>query len=105
MSKHSPGELPVELHSHKDDNFKRKPSAREVGGPSLLSCLFLIFLVVVLEDRCVAARYSVPCNRTRQVLTEEHGSIEDGPKSSNYTGETRRTWRGVIVVGFRKQSL
>ena len=99
MSKHSPGELPVELHSHKDDNFKRKPSA------SLLSCLFLIFLWVVLEAGCVAARYSVPCNRTRQVLTEEHGSIEDGPKSSNYTGETPRTFRGVIVVRFRKQSL
>ena len=81
MSKHSPGEVPVEVHSHKDDNFKRKSQPREAV------CLLVILLVTVSEVRCVSARSSVPCNRTRQVLTEEYGSIEDGPSSSNYTGQ------------------
>ena len=93
MSVHSPGELPVELHTHKDDNFKRKSKHRKAAGQtvsSFLSSLFFTFVVSFLLEFPAVNSVSgpVPCNRTRQVLAEQSGSIEDGPRSTNYTGNS-----------------
>ena len=87
MSRLSPGVLHIELHCHKDDNFKKKFAVPR-GPTRFQTCLFISFVASFLfELRSVScARQPVPCNRTRQVLTEEYGSIEDGPRDSNYTG-------------------
>ena len=79
----------MELHSHKDDNFKRKSKQSRGGG--LKTCLTWTFLLSFLCSLLVLSSASgfpppASCNRTRQVLTQHQGSIEDGPGSTNYTG-------------------
>ena len=92
MFKHRPGVRPVELHSHKDDNFKRKfKQATAGGGGGFKTCLrwtFVVSFLCELQAISTAGGFHPPssCNRTRQVFTQQQGTIEDGPGSSNYTG-------------------
>ena len=53
-----------------------------------LTWIFLISFLCELEVSSSASGYQPPpsCNRTRQVLTQHQGTIEDGPGSTNYTG-------------------
>ena len=93
MFKHRPGVRPVELHSHKDDNFKRKSKQAAGGGGGLKTCLrwtFILSFLCELQAISTADGFHPPpsCNRTRQVLTQKKGIIEDGPGSTNYTGNS-----------------
>ena len=68
---------PPDLHTHKDDNFRR----RGVRSVTLLS---ILLLPVVRAGRFHS---STACNRTREVLSDVSGTISDGPSYLNYTGE------------------
>ena len=97
MFKHRPGVQPVD-HSHKDDNFKRKSKQAAGGGGGLKTCLkwtFVLSFLCELQASSAADGFSPPpsCNRTRQVLTQKKGIIEDGPGSTNYTGN-----RDLVLV-------
>ena len=91
MFKPSPGVRPVELHSQKDDNFRRKSKQTGGGCGGFKTCLtwtfglsFLCWLQVI--SSASGSQPPPSCNRTRQVLSHLQGNIEDGPGSTNYTG-------------------
>ena len=82
------GQVPLLLHNHKDDNFKRKSKYKRGVPPSIINIFIIIIInnIICVIDANSRSQFTIPCNRSRSILTELSGSISDGPSYLNYTG-------------------